>query len=448
MFRSSVSFERLGRAFIGNFAGHILQTVALLASAALLARLLGPAGLGTVVIVTATVKLAVVPAQEGAARLCERELSGAIGKEDGGQARASLRLNAVGSAAIALIGAVAVWLLLAGNEVTSTWCLLLVGVVLCSADTAISSLRGVLRGEGQTVASVRLTNLITLTAPVLYLVYWRTTGELTVIATLWLQVVSKLIWLPWALSRAQRVWTAVVPAMPYGSKLMPIPRRWVAESLQFALLGVVSVALGQIGIVMLGYLGTAEEAGIFRIASRAFLIAGLVTTAALQAFGPHISRAWQAGDREMLESPSRMISVLAFGFSLFALLGFVLIGRFLIVLVFGEDFEPAYWPSVCLIVAAAITSFTAASGRLLKMTGEQRIVFWGTAAALTVAVALNFVLIPPLGAMGCALSFLLATLVARLVLMCGVHWHIGFWPLPDMNSATTVLKKIRNSQTH
>jgi hypothetical protein len=41
----------------------------------------------------------------------------------------------------------------------------------------------------------------------------------------------------------------------------------------------VTVALAEIGTIMLGYLSTPEQAGIFRIASRAFLIASFVAIA-------------------------------------------------------------------------------------------------------------------------------------------------------------------------
>jgi O-antigen/teichoic acid export membrane protein len=87
---------------------------------------------------------------------------------------------------------------------------------------------------------------------------------------------------------------------------------WVAESAQFALLGLVTVALAEIGTIMLGYLSTPEQAGLFRIASRAFLIASFVAIAAQQAYGPRIAKDWQSGKaRANWNAPSRMMSVAA-----------------------------------------------------------------------------------------------------------------------------------------
>ena len=85
------SFESLTTALLGNFVGRGLQLVLTLISTIILARLLGPAGLGVVAIVTAAVRLITLPIVDGSSLICERELSGAIGAKTPGLGLAALR---------------------------------------------------------------------------------------------------------------------------------------------------------------------------------------------------------------------------------------------------------------------------------------------------------------------------------------------------------------------
>jgi O-antigen/teichoic acid export membrane protein len=445
MSSSPLAFETLRKALAGNFIGRIVQVFTLLLSAIVLARLLGPEGLGIVAIVSATVRLAVIPAEEGANRLSERELAGAVGKADGAQARAALRFNIRASAAIALLGMGLVYLVLVSSAVgaqgAQTASILAAAVALFVMNICLSAARGVLRGEGQTTWAIRVTNAVTFSIPLLYLGWWYVFGELTPAIALWLQVASKVLVIPAVILLARRYW-ALIPTLAPGAAQMPIPRGWAAESVQFTVLGIVTVAMAEAGTLFLGYLGTPEEAGLFRIAGRVFLIANLVTMAAQQAYGPQIARMWQAGNRAGLEGPSRAISVLALSAAALSLVGIALIGRWLIVTLFGPAFEGAYLPAVIMASGALATGFGAVSPRLLKMTGEQRIVLVGSGTGLAVAVGLNLLLIPDLGATGCAIAFASAMTVARAIHLYGVKQHLGFWPLPNAAAARQLRDRI------
>jgi O-antigen/teichoic acid export membrane protein len=227
-----------------------------------------------------------------------------------------------------------------------------------------------------------------------------------------------------------------------------LPFRLVGvESAQFALLGLVTVALAEIGTIMLGYLSTPEQAGLFRIASRAFLIAGFVAIAAQQAYGPRIAKDWQTGKGAALELPSRMMSVAALGGSLAALIGFALLGRWILTAAFGTAFEAAFLPALIMVLGAVSASVGAMSPRLLKMTGEQRIVFRASVLSLLVATGLNIALIPDYGATGCAIASVLAVTVGRVVMNRGVRHRLGFSATPDLTSARALLARLGRLRT-
>jgi O-antigen/teichoic acid export membrane protein len=435
------TFESLGAALTGNVIGRLVQICALLLSAIVLARLLGPTGLGVVAIASATVRLATIPVEEGAARLCERELAGAIGKTDPSQAVAALRFSTVAALTLGAVGAVAVGLLLpvdplseAGRGVG------LAALGLLAANVANAALRGVLRGEGQTTWAIKVTNAQSLLAPALYLCWTLGDATLSPAIALWLQAGSKLAFLPGLAFLVHRYWV-LVGARGDGHTAR-IPPGWISESAQFALLGLVTVALAEVGTIMLGYLSTPEQAGLFRIASRAFLIAGFVAIAAQQAYGPRIAKEWQTGRGAALEHPSRIMSVAALAGALASLVAFALIGRPILVIAFGPAFEAAFLPSIIMVVGAVSVSLGAVSARLLKMTGEQGVVFRASLLALLLASGLNLVLIPFLGATGCAMASVAAVTLGRIVMNRGVKRHLGFCALPDTASAEALWRRM------
>lgn len=438
------AFESLTRALVGNIAGRVVQFGALLLSAIVLARALGPMGLGIVAIVSACLRLALVPVEEGVAKLCEREIAGAIGRADGAQALAALRFGLRALCLILPVVALAIWFFLPiaalpaghmGIEKAAVALLLIGGLN--------AWLRGILRGEGQTVWAIATTNAQSLCAPLLYLAWLAGTGGLTPATALWLHAGSKLILLPLLVLLTVRAWrwrgTTIVRQKPKTARL------WGAEAAQFAVLGLVTVALAEIGTILLAVLSTPDQAGLFRIASRAFLLAGFVTLAAQQAYGPRIARDWQTGRWQALEHPSRMISIAALTGSLGSFLIFAIAGRWVIEVTFGAAFRAAYVPSLIMIAGACSISIGAVSPRLLKMTGEQRVVLHGSLLALAAAVILNLALIPPLGATGCAIASAVAATLGRLVMNQGVRRHLGFSPLPNRSSAVAVWGHLRRA---
>jgi O-antigen/teichoic acid export membrane protein len=435
-------FEGLRGALTGNAVGRAVQVVALLASAVVLARLLGAEGLGIVAVATAAIRLASVPVEEGVAKLCEREIAGAVGRSNPSQAIAALRFAVLGTLVLAAAGSLAVWAVLPDMPGTGPG----VGpaaLTLFAATVATAVLRGVLRGEGRTTRAARLTNIQSIGAPILYLAWFAGTGGLTPAMALWLHAASKVAIAPALVLSIRRYWR--FRGDPGAAGAAAIPTGWVRDAAQFSLLGLVTVALTELGAILLGHLSTPEEAGLYRIAGRAFLIAGFLTLAVQQAYGPRIARDWQAGRRDALEGPARMMSVAAMGAAAGALIGFALTGRWMLAVAFGPAFVAAYVPSLVMICGAVSISYGAVAPRLLKMTGGQGIVFRASVFALVVAAGLNVALIPPFGATGCAIASVVAMTLGQVVMNRGVRRHLGFPATPDGASAKALIRRLRRT---
>lgn len=439
MAKRPIAFETLRRAIAGNLVGRIVQIVALLLSSVILARTIGAEGLGIVAIVSSAVRMAVIPAQEGANKLCEREIAGAIGKKNGHQAHAALRFNLLLSSGIFLaLAPLVYWFLaqsLTGGSEEQPRHVLLAALSLLGTTIALSTLRGLLRGEGQSTRAAHLSNIVSLSIPGLY-VAWIVWADvpLSPAVALWLQVATKLMAIPLAVVLVRRYWV-LIPARDQKPSPGVDTGGWILEATQFTLLGIVAIALMEVSTLMLGYLSTPEEVGLFRIASRVFMIVGLVSFAANQAFGPRIAMVWQSGDTAALETPTRMISVLALGVSAILLVLFAIFGRWVLTMLFGPEFQAAYLPALVMSAGAMSASFGSVAGRLLKMSGEQRIVIRGSLAGLLAAISLNYLLIPDYGATGSAIALAAGITIARIIHSRGVRSHMGFLPFPNLVSA-------------
>lgn len=446
--KKRAGFEGLTTALIGNFAGRGLQLILTLASTVILARLLGPAGLGVVAIIAAAVQLINLPIVNGSAQICERELSGAIGAKTPGLGLAALRFSVISALVFLVIGSGGFYYYLGTVDLpdTSPTNLLWAGSALLLISIATAVVRGMVRGIGQTTRSMVPFNLTAIIPPMLYLIYAGWVGELRPEIAIAMQALGKLLVLPIWVWIAKRYWPPLFQNAPRD----PIPRGWINDSAQFALLGLLSVAMTQLGMIFLSYLSTPEEAGHYRIATRVFLFAMFAVTVVRNAFSPQIAKLWRAGEVARLARNAQMLSAMAVTVAAICVLGFGILGPWLLKIVFGEAFLPAYWPGLILCLSALAASVGATSARLLKMAGFQLWVTLGTILGLTVAIALNFWLVPLYGALGCALAFLAATLVSRVVYNISVHKQMGFVPIAGVQTfreaAEEVGQKLRKSK--
>lgn len=185
---------------------------------------------------------------------------------------------------------------------------------------------------------------------------------------------------------------------------------WLSVSWTLFLMAVVQELLNQIDIILLGALASATEAAHFSAAWRlASLVPfGLVAVAAVS--GPLIASAHRRSDVQEMARVARFNArfALLFGFILAA--GLAILGPFVLSF-FGSDFKVAYPALLILLAGGLVNSFTGTVGYYLALTGHQRVALLTFAVALVLSIALNWLLIPRLGATGsavasaCALAF-------------------------------------------
>ena len=230
---------------------------------------------------------------------------------------------------------------------------------------------------------------------------------------------------------------ALILAIGFVWKLFPATEgapekyRWL-DILAFSIpASVAGAAYGLITLVdriAVGAFGEAVGLGVYQAAAQVSIWFALVMATFATVLAPLISRLHEAGEVSRLEETYRVATkwgtYLCVPILLLALLA---PGRVMQVL-FGQDYT-AGWP-VLLVLAVGqfVNVATGAVGPMLIMTGRPRRWAFYNLAALAIAVVLNLLLVPRLGALGGALS----TTVAMVFLfgsgLFKVRRDLGIWP--------------------
>ena len=186
-------------------------------------------------------------------------------------------------------------------------------------------------------------------------------------------------------------------------------------------------AIPWMALLVLGALETVRVVGIYNVAFRTAALSTLVLFAFSGIFSPMVSSLYRRGLSLELGYLYKDVSRWAFtgAFAFFLLTA--LLARDIMAF-FGAEFVWG-WPVIVVIAAAQLfSSSVGPAGRVLAMTGHQRMVMFATLASAVVAAALNLLLIPLFGIFGAAAATAAALVLVNVVTVLLVHRLLGFWP--------------------
>ena len=194
-------------------------------------------------------------------------------------------------------------------------------------------------------------------------------------------------------------------------------RYWMSAAVPLGLIVGLRTINTNIDVIFLGWFVPASEVGIYKIAVRVATIALLGQEVVIMVLSAHFASLHAQKDTGLLEVLTRKAARWSVLVAVLVLLVFVVLGRWLLGLVFGPEFEAAYFPLLLLAAAYTCSVSLGLASTLLNMTGHEKRTAQGAAIATGVNVLLNLMLIPVMGMMGAAI----ATAVSLLV------WSIYLW---------------------
>jgi len=410
---------------VGSFLSKVAEVGLGLIVSVLLARLLGASGYGTYAFVFSLVSLVTVFVRMGLPLLVVRETARA-------QAESNWRVlcgvwrwaNAVAfglSLLVLALGMAALWLGWVHDpslQQTLFWGLWLLPLFALAGvrAAALRGLRHVLAGVlPEQVMQPGIFALLLLSA-----LLWLA-GGLQPSGAMQMMVVAALV------SFASGVWLLrrYRPEELRSVKPIYFPGFWFAAAWPMALTQGVDQLNRNIDVLFLGLLTIKSDVGVYRVAAQGGLIVSMGLVALGMVAAPFVARLHASGEHQKLQKLARRSAQFALAFAGMAAMGFAIVGKWLLVNLFGAEFEAAYWPLLILACGQLFNAGFGMNGMLLNMTGYERDVARVLMATVVLNGILNFALIPIWGVIGASVATSASMIVWNLWLAREVRLKLG-----------------------
>lgn len=426
---NSLNSKLLGNAII-SVGIKALGIIFGLITTVILARALGVEEYGVYTYVLAVVNLLAVPAMFGLPTLIVRETARAEVNEDWGLMRGlwswSNKITIMLAIIITLITALALWFNRENYSLiqfyTFAWGLLFIPLTSLAAlrGASLRGLRKVIQGQLPEQVLKPFLFIISLVVVGLY------STKASAVDAMMLNTFSAalaFVFGAWLLSREKPKQFRTV-SNKYNKKA------WIKSVIPLAMVNGLDVALQYMAIIMLGILATDSDVGLYRASLQGALLLVIGTEAIKAVTAPHIARYFQVGDNESLKKLIVRNTRLGFSFAFLMLVFFLFFGKWLLVTIFGSDFENSYTTLIILCFGQLVHTAIGIVGSILNMSGLEKLTIKSQVVSIFFNVAMNFLLIPIYGVEGAALSTVISITIRKFLL-----WHAAY---KELNIDTSI----------
>lgn len=302
------------------------------------------------------------------------------------------------------------------------------------SELQMQSIRGTRRIASAFFPSFVLQPLLLIGAAFAWLT-WR--GELTAVSAAWSLVAAVA-----AVVLIQQLYLVrAVPNMTGSASPSYETRHWLNVSIPLFLSAGFLMLMSNSDVIMLGYLRSEAEAGVYFAASRTARQAAFMLAAVNAIVAPLISGQKALGDRARLQRISQVAAALVFFPSLIVAVVLLVFSRWVLGL-FGDEYVAGQTALSVLVIGQLINALTGPVGFLLSLGGYERqsTKVYGYCSLLN--VALNYICISRYGMTGAAVATSASLIIANVWLAVLVVKHLGIMPIPLMRAPTTVANRV------
>jgi len=412
---------RLARDIAGVMVIQALSMGLTFAVSVVLARLLGVREFGLYSLAMSVLGLLVVPATFGFPQLLVREIAAYRVKGEWGLIlgllRFAQRVSLLASLAIALLSSLVLWFLSDRFLGEAVRVLALAFVAL--PFWALLELHGAsLRGFEQILVGQWVSMVM---RPLCFLtlvgVAWVFLGGIKDASlALGLHIVAAGI----ALAFAFNLLRSQVNCSLSSNAVSQNPAIWTRSALSLAFFALLNLIPQHAGILMLGWMRSAEEIGLYKVAYQTASLIPFGLMAVSTVIAPTLTQLYAMGDKAKLGKVMFAASAVATAFALPFLLLFTIGGKWFLTVAFGEHFRPS---SVPLFILALGQFVFVAFGPLLLflvMIGQEHKTTLVTGITAIFNVVTNAIFIPIWHTSGAAL----ATSISLVFLKILALFHI------------------------
>jgi len=411
----------LGRALIRSSLGVsgilALDVCLSIATAILLARSLGVAGLGIYSVGLATGRILSPLLQLGLPNLLTREVNHGHARGEMPVIRGVVQFTFAVCAGLIVVFAVTAylaWPLIAARLPGVYVPAIFAGLFFAPAVAVTNICSGGLQGWHKVSTAAASTTVLTsggmlamVAAALILYPGWLTPGR-----TVALNVGAQSL----ALTLTATLFVAYTLQRIRGAAPSYSVAAWRRSMLRFTAVSGLMIAEQQMLTFALGALASETQVGPFRIAQRAAALAIFWPMAVDRVLAPHIGQSYARSDKARLQKlVTRGAQAMGLA-TLVVFLGFAALGGDLLEFAVGPEFRPAYLPLVILSFGFFVRASFGPTDILMNMTGHEGTVVRARALAMTVTLATAVTLMGENAAIGASVATLLGLLVMALML--------------------------------
>jgi O-antigen/teichoic acid export membrane protein len=186
-------------------------------------------------------------------------------------------------------------------------------------------------------------------------------------------------------------------------------------SMPMLMTAMMTFAIGQTGVIMLGIFRSEAEVGYYAIAVKLATLTSLLLSAINSMAAPKFSELYHSNKIDELFYIAKKSAKLIFFTSSPILLVLLIFGKSILGILFGHNFSVAYFALALITIGQFVNSISGSTGFFMNMTGNQNALRTIMIFAASINVGLNLYLIPSIGINGAA--------VAGMVSIC--FWNIA-----------------------
>jgi len=414
---------------VAGTAGTLALNTATLAlgfvTTVLLSRLLGATGYGAYAFAVAWATLLTAFAGLGLSPLVVRNVASASATARWGELRGVLRwanVVVLGTALVTIVAAAIAGLALLqnGNVLLQPF---LVGLLLVAPLSLTTLRQSAMQGLGKVVLG-RVPE--TLVAPGLFVGIAVTTnlalaGGLSAASTVAAQLLATIV--AFALGTVLLMRSLPQPARMAAPEIHG--RDWSRSAVPFFVIGLLSSANTQVGLLVLGTVGDVADAGVFAVAARTTSFVGFLMLAATYPLMPTLARIHANGDtarlRHAVTRSARVIVLLTLPVA-------VLIAVFahpILSILFGAEFGAGTTATRILVIGEVARVVVGVAAIALLMSGFEADLSRALALGAIANVLLAITLVPALGVDGAAIAQTAGAILSSLALAWLARRRIG-----------------------
>ena len=425
--RYQLKHGKLFRSFLGVGGMYMLGIPLGLVINIVLARSLGPAEFGQYVFIVSALALLALPAAGGLPQLLTREVARFSHTADWGLYRGAVRAAHIWVLLVTAVIVVGFLLARLADFLPAEgkWALLGIAIILVPLQGLNSVRNGTIKGLGfPALAELPMQTI----QPVLLL------GGVVALALLGLLTISGALWV---LVGATAI-TFVIASLLFlrvrpheSSTHEPVYRnaRWLRSLWPFTLISLVGTFNAQIGIVLLGILGTDEAVGVLRVADRGAKLVVLPLALLNMVIAPHIVRASQSDSKGELQMLSKKTARWSLLLAVIPTLILIIWGQSILDILFGHEYgKSGYTPMVILVIGQIFNVAMGPVALILAMTGKEKNTLVGQGVGLAVIACFSALLVDDYGAIGVAIAISFGVVSTNLILGYGVFKNIKIRP--------------------